>query len=149
VSTRRRWSLAGSSGVALIVVSDCGESIIRCDSGKPTRPLLSIPGRKTRHYLLGGFGLTQLEIPLETVEYLASICRRENVPLILDPAPARPLPRSLLESVAWFTPNETEAAFFVGGDTDVDNSPSPGFVAQRLSEKGVKRMVLKLGLKVR
>jgi len=34
-----------------------------------------------------GLVLTQLETPLETVEYLAHLCAREGVPLILDPAP--------------------------------------------------------------
>jgi len=34
-----------------------------------------------------GILLTQLEIPLETVEYLAAIAIRERIPLVLDPAP--------------------------------------------------------------
>jgi ribokinase len=92
-----------------------------------------------------GLVLAQLEIPIETVEHLALMCERENIPLILDPAPARPLSRRLLESVAWFTPNETEAAFFAGGDTSADSSSSPDLVTERLFEKGVRRMVLKLG----
>jgi len=41
--------------------------------------------------------LAQLEIPLETVEYLARVCARENVPLILDPAPARDLPPEIFK----------------------------------------------------
>ena len=52
--------------------------------------------------------LTQLEIPLPTVEHLAAITQREGVPLMLDPAPARPLPQSLFKCVDWITPNETE-----------------------------------------
>ena len=39
---------------------------------------------------------------------LATIVRREKIPLMLDPAPARALPASLLASVEWLTPNETE-----------------------------------------
>ncbi len=38
-----------------------------------------------------GFILAQLEIPLETVEYLAEFAERYNIPLMLDPAPAREL----------------------------------------------------------
>ena len=41
-----------------------------------------------------GFLLAQLEIPLETVEYLAQFAERHNIPLMLDPAPARELSRS-------------------------------------------------------
>jgi ribokinase len=73
------------------------------------------------------------------------MCERENIPFILDPAPARPLSRSLLKSIAWFTPNETEAGFFAGGGEGADNSSPPNVVAVRLFEKGVRRMVLKLG----
>ena len=39
--------------------------------------------------------LAQLEIPIETVEALASLRKREGIPLILDPAPAQDLPREL------------------------------------------------------
>jgi ribokinase len=52
--------------------------------------------------------LAQLEIPLETVSRLAVLTAQHHVPLMLDPAPARALPESLLGSVDWLTPNETE-----------------------------------------
>ena len=61
-----------------------------------------------------GCVLTQLEIPLETVEHLAVLCEREKVPLIIDPAPAMELPARALRAAHWFTPNETEAAYYVG-----------------------------------
>ncbi|MEO6964543.1 MAG: PfkB family carbohydrate kinase, partial [Acidobacteriaceae bacterium] len=57
--------------------------------------------------------LAQLEIPLESVERLAEICSQEQIPLMLDPAPARALSANLLSRVRWFTPNETEAKFYV------------------------------------
>jgi len=59
-----------------------------------------------------GLVLTQLEIPLETVEHLSSVCARQGVPLVFDPAPARDLPARIFSKIAWFTPNETEAAFY-------------------------------------
>ena len=61
-----------------------------------------------------GMVLAQLEIPLETIEYLARICAPENVPFILDPAPARHLPFGLFKNIAWFTPNQTKAASIPG-----------------------------------
>src|ERR1039457_2527607 len=134
-----------SSGIALIVVSDRGENSIVVIPGANATLTPEFLEQKRDIISSAGLVLTQLEIPLETVEYLASMCKRENIPLILDPAPARPLSRSLLESIAWFTPNETEAAFFAGGATGIDNSSSPGLVAERLFEKGVRRLVLKLG----
>ena len=41
-----------------------------------------------------GFLLAQLEIPVETVEYLAQFAEGHGIPLMLDPAPAREFPRS-------------------------------------------------------
>jgi ribokinase len=136
---------SGSSGIALIVVSHRGENSIVVIPGANATLTPEFLEQKRDIICSAGLVLTQLEIPLETVEHLASMCERENIPLILDPAPARPLSRSLLESIAWFTPNETEAAFFAGGDEGADDSADPDVVALRLFEKGVMRMVLKLG----
>jgi ribokinase len=136
---------SGSSGIALIVVSDRGENSIVVIPGANATLTPEFLEQKRDIICSAGLVLTQLEIPPETVEYLASMCERENIPLMLDPAPARSLSRSLLESIAWFTPNETEAAFFAGDHKDADNSSSPDLIAERLLEKGVRGMVLKLG----
>jgi ribokinase len=136
---------SGSSGIALIVVSDRGENIIVVIPGANANVTPEFLEEKRDIIHSAGLVLTQLEIPLESVEYLASMCARKDIPLILDPAPARALSRTLLESLAWFTPNETEAAFFAGGATVDDNASSPGLVADKLFEKGLRRMILKLG----
>lgn len=54
--------------------------------------------------------LIQQEIPEETIEYVAEICYVSGVPLLLNPAPARPLSKEVIEKVAYLTPNELEAA---------------------------------------
>ncbi|MEO6912287.1 MAG: PfkB family carbohydrate kinase, partial [Edaphobacter sp.] len=92
-----------------------------------------------------GIVLTQLEIPIETVRHLAEICSREQVPLILDPAPARELPPGLLENIDLFTPNETEAGFFVGSSNGIAKMLDPAPMAQRLLRNGMRGVVLKLG----
>ena len=129
----------GSSGIALIVVSDRGENTIVVIPGANAAVTPEFLEQKRDIICSAGLVLTQLEIPLETVEYLATICEREKIPLMLDPAPARSLSRSLLESIAWFTPNETEAAHYVGDGADAEES------AKRLLEKGLRGVVLKRG----
>ncbi|WP_027407985.1 ribokinase [Anoxybacteroides tepidamans] len=52
--------------------------------------------------------LLQLEIPLPAVEKAASLAKKHGVLVILNPAPAQPLPASLLEQVDILTPNEHE-----------------------------------------
>ena len=88
-----------------------------------------------------GIVLTQLETPMETVRHLATLCSREGVPLMLDPAPAKELPPDLFAKVAWFTPNETEAAFFL----DSGPGASDASTAASLLSKGIQGVVLKLG----
>jgi ribokinase len=89
--------------------------------------------------------LTQLEIPLPTVEYLAAITQREDVPLMLDPAPARPLPDSLFQKVTWITPNETETCTLLGTDAVEWNDASMKDAAEALLKRGVRNVILKLG----
>ncbi len=136
---------SGSSGVAVIVVSQRGENSIVVIPGANATLTPEFLEQKRDIICSAGLVLTQLEIPLETVERLASMCEHEGIPLILDPAPARPLSRGLLESIAWFTPNETEAAFYAGDSKGAVNSASPECVAKKLFERGVRSMVLKLG----
>jgi ribokinase len=86
--------------------------------------------------------LTQLEIPMETTVHLARVCEREGVDLMLDPAPARELPLDLLRKVAWLTPNETEAEFYVSR-TVSGYDPT----ARKLTDVGARGVLLKLGPK--
>lgn len=82
----------GPSGVASIVVSDSGENSIVVVPG--ANVLLSPEDVNGQIDLIrrAGMVLTQLETPMETVEFLADLCSREGIPLMLDPAPARALP---------------------------------------------------------
>ncbi len=86
-----------------------------------------------------GMVLCQLEIPIDTLSYTLDFCARANVPVMLDPAPAAALPEAVWGQVAWFTPNETEAAFYVGEGASVEDS------AARLLARGLRGVVLKRG----
>jgi ribokinase len=54
--------------------------------------------------------LIQQEIPEETVEYVTEICFANNVPLLLNPAPARLISKTVIEKATYITPNEGEAS---------------------------------------
>ncbi|KKO54573.1 ribokinase [Paenibacillus sp. DMB20] len=58
--------------------------------------------------------IIQQEIPEETVVYVSELCAKFNVPLMLNPAPARPVPASVVEQASYITPNEHEAAVLFG-----------------------------------
>ena len=58
--------------------------------------------------------LLQLEIPLETVIYAVKVAKQHGRKVILNPAPAQPLPDSLLKQVDYLTPNVSELALLAG-----------------------------------
>jgi ribokinase len=135
----------GVSGVAVIVVSGKGENSIVLTPGANFKVTPEDIDANLSILRSAGMVLAQLEIPLETVEYLARVCARENVPLILDPAPARDLPPGIFKDIAWFTPNQTEAAFYLGNKHPESNPQAPDEMAKILLSNGCQGVVLKMG----
>lgn len=60
--------------------------------------------------------LLQHEIPQETIEYVISLCTDNGVEVILNPGPARPVKKEILDKVTYLTPNEHEAVILFGKD---------------------------------
>jgi ribokinase len=134
-----------SSGIAQIITSESGENVIVVIPGANA----SVSPRYVEKHLNvirnAGIVLTQLETPLETVEYLASVTRKEGIPLVLDPAPARPLPASLLAQIDWLTPNESETSSLLGlKSPDLRQEELEG-AAETLLQRGSRNVLLKLG----
>jgi ribokinase len=142
VDTTAVGTANGASGVALITVAASGENSIVVAPGANSQVTPAWLDQQAATIRKAGIVLAQLEIPLETVVHLAKLCAEANVPLILDPAPARELPPDLLKHVAWFTPNETEAAHYIG-ETEKNLAVS----AHELQSKGIGGVILKLGSK--
>lgn len=64
--------------------------------------------------------LVQMEIPLETVEATLRLGEQLGVPVILNPAPAQPLPSDWLKMARYVTPNQHELAVLLGADPAED-----------------------------
>ncbi|MBB5356904.1 ribokinase [Rhodanobacter sp. ANJX3] len=64
--------------------------------------------------------LVQMEIPLATVEATVRLAHRLGVPVILNPAPAQPLPTDWLKLVRYVTPNQHELAILLDADGNDD-----------------------------
>ena len=73
----------------------------------------------------------------------ARLAHQRGVTVILDPAPARPLPDKLYALVDVLTPNETEASALVGFALQEENDVRRA--ARVLLERGARRVVIKLG----
>lgn len=60
--------------------------------------------------------LLQHEIPQETIEYVVELCTANGVKVVLNPGPARPVKKEILEKVTYLTPNEHETVILFGTD---------------------------------
>ena len=98
-----------ATGVAFIGVDDSGQNSIIVASG--ANLALSVDDiHNVRETFAGAtVALFQLETPLATVAEALRVAKAAGAITILDPAPARPLDKELLELVDILTPNENEA----------------------------------------
>ena len=85
----------------------------------------------------------QLETPLETVEAAAELAASAGARVILNPAPAQPLPDDLLRRVYLLTPNESEAELLTG--VAVNNDAAAAKAAEALLARGVQNVIITLG----
>jgi ribokinase len=92
-----------------------------------------------------GVFLTQLETNLVVVEHAIDIARANNVPVILNPAPADSVPDAILAKVDYLTPNETEASTLCGFTIEsIEDMQKAG---KLLLAKGVKNVIFTIGKK--
>ncbi len=133
------------SGVALIMVDQKGENTISVAPGANNQLIEKDIEGAMQEIASARVGLLQLEIPLSTVVYAVSRFYKHGKKVILNPAPARPLPEDLLRQLYLITPNETEAHILTG--IQVSNPETAGQAAMQLREKGVAQVVLTLGAK--
>ena len=131
------------TGIAQIFVSEKGENSIAVAPGanmkllpKDIEPFIDLI--KNAEVVL-----LQLETPLETVEYIVDIAYQNNVKLILNPAPAQKLSKSLLSKIWLITPNETEASLLSG--IEVKDAQSGVKAADQLLQMGIKNVIITLG----
>lgn len=90
--------------------------------------------------------IMQLEVPLAAVEAAAAAARAASVPVLLNPAPALPLPEALLRAVDHLVVNETEAAAVSGAEArELDSPDGCARVAATLLRAGPRYVVITLG----
>lgn len=133
------------TGVALIWVERSGQNSIVVAAGANGE---LTPGRvesEREAYAGAACALFQLETPLEAVEAALVMARAAGARTILDPAPARPLPATLLRHVDILTPNESEACILLGREPARVTFAEAGEIAGALRSLGAGAAILKLG----
>jgi ribokinase len=131
------------SGVALITVDSQGENCIVVASGANAYLNPSDIDKASAEIENSDLVLMQLEIPIETVEYVAEKASKKGIKVILNPAPARALSDNLLKNLYIIIPNKSEAEILSGIKvSDIDSAKQ---AADIISAKGVDIVVITLG----
>jgi ribokinase len=102
------------TGAAVIMVDAQGDKQILAAEGAnrrcvPDDVAAAVPALRSTKVMLA-----QLEVPLETVLAAAIEAQQEGAKVVLDPAPAIPLPDELLRLVDVIRPNSSEAQVLTG-----------------------------------
>ena len=131
------------SGVAFITVDSAARNTIVVASGANAR--VSVYDVDAARDAIGASQvlLLQLEVPVEVVAHAAAQARRSGCRVILDPAPAHPLPDDLYPNLDVINPNEVEAKLLTG--ISIDDPQAAGRAADQLVSRGCKVVVIKMG----
>jgi len=132
-----------ATGVALIEVDDSGQNSIVVAAGANMRlspaDIVAAEAAISQADLL----LLQLESPVDSITRAAEMAHGHQVTVILNPAPAQPVPEALLSCVDILVPNESETALLTG--LPVNNPAEIDAAAARLQMLGPATVILTLG----
>ncbi|KAI1738870.1 Ribokinase-like protein [Xylaria scruposa] len=133
------------TGIAIIVVDEpTGQNriILSPEANHSLQPeaFTTLPGPKPDLLIM------QLEIPLPTVLAALRAARDASVPVLLNPAPAQPLPDDAYAGLAHLVVNETEAAV-LGDVSEAELESESGLesVSKKFLGLGVQNVIVTLG----
>lgn len=130
-----------ATGTAIIVVDSNGQNSIVLSPGANGK--VTPADIKPASFLGPKLVLLQLEIPIESVIHATSTAKAHGVRVLLNPAPARPLPDELIAQTDFILPNESELYLLTGMPvTDIATAES---AARILLAKGAQNVIVTLG----
>lgn len=131
------------TGTAFILVNSDGNNMISVAlgaNGKLTPDDIEQNAHIIKEADIMGF---QLEHNMDYVEYGIRRVSEMGVQTLLDPAPAKPLDKSIYPCLDYIKPNEVEASLLTG--IDVRDADSAFDAAEWFLDKGVKNALVTLG----
>jgi ribokinase len=128
------------TGVALIMVDARAEKMIMSAPGANLAVTLTQIAKAAPLISQSKVLLLQLEIPMPCIAKAIQIAKAAGVPVVLDPAPARPISSRLLRQVDVLRPNASEAAALT--DAEVKDTGSARRAAYKLMKSGVRVAVV-------
>jgi len=143
VDTRGVRAVEGSSGVALIVVDDAGRNGIVVVPGANAELEPADVDAHAELFAAARVVALQLETPMATVLHAAARARALEKTVVLNPAPARPLPQGLIACADFLVPNEIEASMLTG--LEVRGVEAAVAAAEALRAQGARQVIVTLG----
>jgi ribokinase len=143
VETTHVATVPGPTGTALIAVDAAGANqiVVVPGANAATDPALidhalaAVPGP--------GILLLQHEIPPQSVAHALRAGRARGWFVVLNPAPARPVPAELMGAIDLIAPNESEAALLLGHPLPTAEDAAAG--ARALVAAGARAALITLG----
>ncbi len=132
-----------ASGVALISVNKNGENHIVVAPGANATLTKERLKAVLNEMPDNAIVMMQLEIPLESVMSVIEFCKKSNIKIILDPAPAKNLTPEFTQGLYMITPNEMEATTLTG--TKIKDLSDVEKVATKLLGYGSQYVLITMG----
>ncbi len=145
VDTDPILELAEPTGTAAILLTGDGQNSIVLAAGANGRLTPAHVRDQATRIAQASFILTQLETSLAVLDQVLTLAAQSDVPVLLDPAPAMHLSGEALRQVAWFTPNATEAGFYLGRAIRITEDADALDCLHALRALGTRNILLKLG----
>lgn len=131
------------TGLAVISVDEQAENSIIIVSGANLALDASDVERAKSLMPKANVLMLQLEVSLEPTFAVARAASQQGLKVILDPAPAYPIPTDIFPFIDFITPNETETEALVGFKPA--NKQDAARAAIALKSKGVRTAIIKMG----
>jgi ribokinase len=132
---------SAATGTAIIVVDSSGQNSIVISPGANAR--VGANDIQPALFLGAKLLLLQFEIPMEAVLHAARIARQNRVRVLLNPAPAHPIPDELLKLADFIIPNEIELGTISG--KPISKKSSLAAAGRTLLNRGASNVIVTLG----
>jgi ribokinase len=133
------------SGVAVILLTPDGQNRIILVAGANALLEPADLAMHAEQFAAAGLLICQLETPIDAVAAAIDRAVARKIPVLLNPAPARALPRELLAKIDFLIPNESEAAALTGLAVTDPVSAEQAALALRAQEAGTVIVTLGAG----
>ena len=134
------------TGVAGIMINEkTGENAINVVPGAAATLIKQDIDQNLEFIKKSEIFLTQLETPYEVTSYALNKAKETGSITIFNPAPASDIREDDFKFIDYFTPNETEASYYL--NEKVESKVEIERAAKSFLEKGVKNIIITLGSK--